>query len=68
MAVCGIPASLLALHLAACVRACRGPRMHTHTCVQRNVAPCDMLGVGALWLPDAHPVVLSPWGLEKLRA
>lgn len=65
MAVCGIPASLLALHLAACVHACLGPRMHTHTYVQRNSAPCDVLGVGVLWLPDAQPVVLSPSGLEK---
>lgn len=56
MAVCGVLASLPALHLSACVRACLGPRVHACTCVQCNSAPCDMLG----WEPGGFrmPVLL----------
>ena len=66
--LCGAPASLLAAHPAdACVCACLGPRVRTHRCALRS-APCDMLGVGAPWLPDAHPVVLSSKSLGDWRS
>lgn len=56
MAVCGVLASLPALHLSACVSACLGPRVHACTCVQCSSAPCDMLG----WEPGGFrmPVLL----------
>lgn len=55
MAVCGLLASLPALHLSTGMCACVSGAVCAHnTCVQCNSAPCDLLGVGALWLPDAH--------------
>lgn len=60
------PASLLGTWHRACVCACLGPRVRVHTHALRS-APCDMLEVGAPWLPDAHPVVLSSKSLRDWR-